>query len=111
MPMRPLLKVLENGDLQKIHNLTLRVLESTGVAFHCEEVLELFKANGFKVEGRTVFFTRNQIEKSLETCGVTMPGDLYFAEHHESHAASAFFPSPFQTRRASLRKNSSPVAS
>ena len=22
-------------------------------------------------------------------------GDLYFTEHHESHAASAFFPSPF----------------
>lgn len=25
------------------------------------------------------------------------PGPLYFADHHESHAASAFFPSPFQT--------------
>ncbi len=28
----------------------------------------------------------------------TLPGfsgDLYFADHHESHAASAFFPSPF----------------
>ena len=29
-----------------------------------------------------------------------LPGfdkDLYFADHHESHAASAFFPSPFET--------------
>ena len=29
----------------------------------------------------------------------TLPGfagDLYFADHHESHAASAFFPSPFE---------------
>lgn len=24
------------------------------------------------------------------------PGDILYAEHHESHAASAFFPSPFQ---------------
>jgi carbamoyltransferase len=24
-------------------------------------------------------------------------GDLYFADHHESHAASAYFPSPFET--------------
>jgi len=24
------------------------------------------------------------------------PGELYYAEHHESHAASAFFPSPFE---------------
>ena len=26
-----------------------------------------------------------------------MPDDLYFTEHHESHAASAFFPSPFES--------------
>jgi carbamoyltransferase len=24
------------------------------------------------------------------------PGEVYYAEHHESHAASAFFPSPFE---------------
>lgn len=24
-----------------------------------------------------------------------MPPDLYYTEHHESHAASAFYPSPF----------------
>ena len=28
--------------------------------------------------------------------GYRMPDDLYFTEHHESHAASAFFPSPFE---------------
>lgn len=36
-----------------------------------------------------------QIEKALEQCGIEMPKDLFFPEHHESHAASAFFPSPF----------------
>jgi carbamoyltransferase len=36
-----------------------------------------------------------EIEASLERAGVAMPGALYFPEHHESHAASAFFPSPF----------------
>jgi len=40
-----------------------------------------------------------QIEEALERCGV--PGgvggkDIYFAEHHESHAASAYYPSPFE---------------
>jgi carbamoyltransferase len=35
------------------------------------------------------------IEESIEKCGVQMPKELYFPEHHESHAASAFFPSPF----------------
>jgi carbamoyltransferase len=35
------------------------------------------------------------IQDSLRRCGVEPPQKLYFPEHHESHAASAFFPSPF----------------
>jgi carbamoyltransferase len=37
-----------------------------------------------------------QIESALQACGVAVPEKVYFTEHHESHAASAFFPSPFQ---------------
>ena len=36
-----------------------------------------------------------EIEKSLEACGIGVPGRMHFPEHHESHAASAFLPSPF----------------
>ena len=36
------------------------------------------------------------IESSLERLGIRMPGKIYFPEHHESHAASAFYPSPFE---------------
>ncbi len=38
-----------------------------------------------------------QIEEALEHCGVSPMPTLYFPEHHESHAASAFFPSPFKS--------------
>jgi carbamoyltransferase len=38
-----------------------------------------------------------EIERGLGRLGVRMPDDLFFAEHHESHAASAFFPSPFSS--------------
>src|SRR5690606_20500880 len=38
-----------------------------------------------------------QIEKGLTGLGYTMPKDLFFTEHHESHAASAFYPSPFES--------------
>lgn len=41
-----------------------------------------------------------EIEEALEECGVSPGVPLYFPEHHESHAASAFFPSPF--RRAAI---------
>jgi carbamoyltransferase len=35
------------------------------------------------------------VREALERCGVDAPEALYFPEHHESHAASAFYPSPF----------------
>jgi carbamoyltransferase len=37
-----------------------------------------------------------EIETALERCGFRMPADVFFPEHHESHAGSAFYPSPFQ---------------
>ncbi len=37
-----------------------------------------------------------EIERGLRRIGSPMPKDLWFTEHHESHAASAFFPSPFE---------------
>ena len=37
-----------------------------------------------------------EIERGLQRIGARMPKDMWFTEHHESHAASAFFPSPFE---------------
>ncbi len=41
---------------------------------------------------REKLWTREQIQKDLDT-----PAKVLFTEHHESHAASAFFPSPFES--------------
>lgn len=38
-----------------------------------------------------------EIEKALETAGCKSPPPIRFAGHHESHAASAFYPSPFES--------------
>jgi len=38
-----------------------------------------------------------EIERGLDGIGYRMPKQLWFTEHHESHAASAFFPSPFES--------------
>lgn len=38
-----------------------------------------------------------QIERGLRDLGYRMPRDMFLTEHHESHAASAFFPSPFES--------------
>ncbi|NCD33865.1 MAG: hypothetical protein EOL87_10690 [Spartobacteria bacterium] len=36
-----------------------------------------------------------EIEAAMEKCGAKKELPVYFTEHHESHAASAFLPSPF----------------
>lgn len=37
-----------------------------------------------------------EIERNLRALGYRPPAQLYFAEHHQSHAASAFYGSPFE---------------
>ena len=44
---------------------------------------------------REKLWTPYLIERQLRDLGFAMPSKLYFTEHHESHAASAFYPSPF----------------
>jgi len=38
-----------------------------------------------------------EIERELERAGAGKPGRILFTEHHEAHAASAFFASPFRS--------------
>ena len=42
-------------------------------------------------------FQKSTIRKRLRLIEPDWDGELLFAEHHQSHAASAFFPSPFET--------------
>ena len=39
---------------------------------------------------------RHVLDRTLRDALVGYEGPLLYAEHHESHAASAFFPSPFE---------------
>jgi carbamoyltransferase len=38
-----------------------------------------------------------QIEKAMKKMSLRPPREILFFQHHQSHAASAFFPSPFQS--------------
>jgi carbamoyltransferase len=44
---------------------------------------------------REKLWIESEIREALARCGVDAPEKLYFPEHHESHAASAFYASPF----------------
>ena len=73
-----------------------------------ERLLETYLANAPRGFGsfrvampvwiKDKLFQKYELEKSLSEIagGSKMDGKLLFAEHHESHAASAFYPSPFE---------------
>ncbi|MCD4720621.1 MAG: trimethylamine methyltransferase family protein [Desulfobacula sp.] len=54
-------------NMEKIHDAAMDLLKNTGVSFNEEEALKIFKTNGHRVEGTTVFFEKSDIQKALKT--------------------------------------------
>ncbi len=51
------------GDLKKIHEASMEILEDVGVRIHHPKVLDLLQSKGIKVQGDTAFFKHDQIMK------------------------------------------------
>lgn len=68
IPDRRLLKVVDGDTLYRIHHDTIRVLQEAGVVFDSEEILQIFRKNGAKIEGRKVFIPEAMVERALESC-------------------------------------------
>ena len=58
---------LSKKQMTKIHDASMDVLSNVGVAFNEEESLKIFKQNGFKIDGKTVFFREKDVSKALDT--------------------------------------------
>ncbi|MBT7631581.1 MAG: trimethylamine methyltransferase, partial [Desulfobacula sp.] len=58
---------LSTENMQKIHTTAMELLKDTGVSFKEEEAVDIFKSNGHRIEGTTVFFKESDIQKALET--------------------------------------------
>lgn len=61
------LQPLDAAQKETIHQACMRILDGTGILFRDNEALDIFRHNGFRTEGRTVFFTEEQVMKALET--------------------------------------------
>jgi len=68
MPLMNSLEVISSDRFEEIHQASVKVLSETGIQFHCDEALEMFKKNGAKVEGKTVFITEKMVSDALATC-------------------------------------------
>jgi trimethylamine---corrinoid protein Co-methyltransferase len=72
--MQPL-AVLSQADVDFIHARSLELLIATGIEFRHPEVLELFRANGAKVDGQRVRLPAAMIEE----CLASAPASFTFA--------------------------------
>ncbi|GBC62257.1 trimethylamine methyltransferase [Desulfonema ishimotonii] len=61
------MQALTQEQMTKIHDASMDLLQNVGIAFNEDEALEIFKSNGFRVDGKIVFFTEEQVRKALET--------------------------------------------
>lgn len=67
MTIESYFKVVGQKTLTKVHQASLNVLSGTGVVFKSEECLDIFKKNGAKVSGKTVFISENMVMQALES--------------------------------------------
>lgn len=61
--------VLHQDDIEKIHDLSLHILEKTGILIHYPPALQLLQAHGAHVknESNLVFIPRDLVDRALET--------------------------------------------
>ena len=54
-------------ELTHIHDASMDLLKNIGVAFKDDEALGIFKKNGFRVDGNTIFFSEKQVCRAVES--------------------------------------------
>lgn len=57
--------VLSAQELERVHFLTLEVLEKKGILFHSEEARNILAKHGAKVVGDCVYFSAPMVEKAI----------------------------------------------
>ena len=61
------MQTFSQEDLNKIHQAAMQLMAEAGVVFNEDEALSIFKQNGHKVEGQTVFFTEAQVMRAVDS--------------------------------------------
>ena len=66
--MRNHIQALTHEQIQRIHALSLELLEKKGYIFHSQEAIDVFKAQGAQVSGKFVKIPQNLMAKYLSSC-------------------------------------------
>lgn len=60
MNLKTKLEIVSKPDLDRLHETSLKVLAETGVVFHSEEALEIFKRHGIKNKRENSLFFKKR---------------------------------------------------
>jgi len=85
-------KFVDDLTIQNAYMQVLEILENVGVRFESEDVRELFKKRGARVEGDKVFISRHLMEEVLES---TQKQDYGVPSEKRVVAATPFSNAPF----------------
>ncbi|UCH22374.1 MAG: trimethylamine methyltransferase family protein [Deltaproteobacteria bacterium] len=61
------MRAITRKQVQRIHDASMNLLETTGIRFNHPEALEIFKQHGIKVDGNVAFLKEDDVLKALET--------------------------------------------
>ena len=76
------LEVISPDLFPQIHESSLKILKETGVRFHHDEALSLFKKHGAEVDGHIVRFPKNLVEEKLKT----VPSTFRWRARNDRHS-------------------------
>lgn len=84
MPLHNHLEVISPDHFETIHNASIKILQETGIQFHCSDAIDLFKKHGAKIENETVYITESMVENALETA----PKTFTWSARNEAHTVT-----------------------
>ncbi len=76
------LGILNQEDLTRVHDASVRVLEETGMVFYSEKALAVLKKHGARVSGKIARIPRQMIERALELC----PANVKWRARNEEYS-------------------------
>ena len=59
--------MLNNHDVEQIHNTSMKLLANVGVQFPSDEAVATFEQHGIKTDGHRVYLSEEQVMSALET--------------------------------------------
>ncbi len=76
-------EMLSKEQIEQIHKSSMDILTNTGMDFLYDPAIDYFKKAGFKVDGKRVYFTEEQVMKYLKT----VPGEFIIYGREDSNVA------------------------